>query len=296
MIKASSPAKIHLIGEYSAIWGKPTILLPVNLRLEVSLTPGQHEEKKPFQLAIEKAIQKKFGKKVPPYSLKITSNIPIGSGVGSSAALSSSLTKAILSLLKIKATDEEIFQIALEGEKVFHGFPSGSDLWTVILNKPIWYQKETPNSIVVKPLGLKLPKNLFLINSGKPQESTKQMVAWVSKKISKKAQVKFANLQESLTKQMLKVLKNKDKDKFIEIIKKAHKNLATLGVISKSAQKIVKMIEKVGGAAKITGAGGKKEGSGMLIAFHKNPQKLKALAKKNSWKIIPIQSYEVKPR
>src|SRR5579872_4084861 len=143
MIKATSPAKIHLIGEYSAVWGKPAILFPVNLKLTVTLEKTKEKQpKQPFQKVIDAQIEKRFGKKIPNYQLKITSDIPVGSGLGSSAALSTSLTKALFKMLKIKPKKDDIFQIALQGEKFFHGFSSGSDLLAIISNKPIWYRKE----------------------------------------------------------------------------------------------------------------------------------------------------------
>ena len=283
MITAQASAKIHLIGEYSAIWGKPAIIFPIDLKLSTEVQKSKTETKKEsFQKAIETKIETLFQKKVPAYSLKIDSQIPTGSGLGSSAALSASLTLALLKLINIKAPRQKVFEIAIEGEKVFHGFPSGSDLWTVILKKPIWFRKETADLMTVTPLDFKIPQ-LFLINSGKPYESTKQMVDFVTKNVSKATQEQFANNQEELTKQMFYALKNSGQ--ITNIIRGAHKNLAKLGVVSKGAGRIIKEVENLGGAAKITGAGGRKEGSGMIIAFHKQPKKLKSLG----YKLIKIK-------
>ncbi|MDP2632860.1 MAG: hypothetical protein Q8P25_04050 [Candidatus Curtissbacteria bacterium] len=280
MIKASAPGKIHLIGEYSAIVGKPAILFPINLSLTVFIQKTKTKVKKEqFQKAIELAIEKRFNIKIPNYSLKIVSNIPTGSGLGSSAALCASLSQALLKMQNIKASQDEIFQIALEGERVFHGFPSGSDLLTVIQGKILWYRKENPELIISIPLDIKISRKLglFLIHSGTPKETTKQMVEFVLKSVPNKKFKQFCNSQEELTKTMFNVLKSADQDEFTRIIKAAHKNLATLGVISKSALEIVRQIEQIGGAAKITGAGGRKEGAGMIIAYHPKPEKLISL-------------------
>ena len=56
--------------------------------------------------------------------------------------------------------------------------------------------------------------------------------------------------------------------------------LEQLGVVSNSTQKFIRDIENSGGAAKISGAGGVKTGSGIVLAVHDDPQKLMALAKK----------------
>lgn len=279
MIKVSAPAKIHLIGEYSAVLGKPAILFPINLSLTVAIQKTKAKVKKePFQKAIELGITKRFKLKIPNYSLKITSNIPIGSGLGSSAALSASLTQALLKLINIKTSQDETFQIALVGEKIFHGFPSGSDLWTILLNKPVWYRKETEDLLIVKPLDFPIHRNirLFLINSGKPAETTKQMVKSF-KKINPKHLKEFSDSQEELTKNMLPVLRRGNQKELLTILSKAGQNLEKLDVVSKKGLEIIRKVEQVGGAAKITGAGGKKEGAGMLIVYHPKPEKLKSL-------------------
>lgn len=290
-ITASSPAKIHLIGEYSAVFGKPTIVFPIDLHLTVILKRSAQMQKQPFQIAIEKAIEAKYHKKIPPYSLKIQSNIPIGSCVGSSSALSASLTKALLEMLKVKANTDDIFEIAVEGDKIFHGFPSGSDLKAIILQKPLWYRKETPGLILVKTLDFKLPKQLklFLIHSGKPQETTREMVTYVKEKIPQTTFGKFANDQEELTKTMFSILKNFNSEEFTRAINQAQQNLEKINVVSPQAKEIVKKVQKIGGAAKINGAGGRKNGSGMLVTFHKKPEKLILLAKQNDWEMIPIK-------
>ena len=291
-ITSISPAKIHLIGEYSAIYGKPTILFPINLELSLTIQKTTKKTKKePFQKIIEQKFEKKYGKKIPNYSLQIKSNIPIGSGLGSSAALSAALTKSLAKMLNLKLTDDDIFDFALEGEKYFHGFPSGSDLWTIIAGKILWYRKETPDLIIKKPLDLTLSENLslFLIDSGTPEESTKEMVTYVIKNVQPKNFQLFADAQEALTKEMYYALKENDQKSFLRIIKDANKNLQALGVVSKTTKEIIKKIEAISGAAKITGAGGRKKGSGMIIATHIKPAKLISLAQKNNWKIIPIE-------
>ena len=292
MNKAQAPAKIHLIGEYSAVYSKPAILFPINLHLEVSINKTSKVIKKePFQKAIEQEITTRFKKKIPNYSMEIKSNIPVGSGLGSSSALSASLTLAILKMLNIKATSGEIFKAALAGETVFHGFPSGSDLITVIAGKIIWYRKENADLILYKSININLPDDLelYLINTGIPKETTKQMVDFVMKKVPKNKFKQMADDQERLTKETYSILNNFESKKFLQTIIKAQRNLEKLEVVSKKTKLMISKIEAIGAAAKITGAGGKKDGSGMLIAYHKNSQKLLTLASKNNWEITKIE-------
>jgi len=53
-----------------------------------------------------------------------------------------------------------------------------------------------------------------------------------------------------------------------------------MGVVGKKAQSLIRSIEKLGGFAKISGAGGITEGSGMILCYLSNFEKIEEIAKK----------------
>jgi len=308
MIKATSPGKIHIIGEHAVVHNYPAIIAAINLYMTGKISKSKIKEiiidKKPVEKKViklseifEKAIKSKFkSTKIPTYRLEISSNIPIGRGLGSSAALSALISACLLILTKNDASDAE--EIALRGEQFFHGNPSGGDLATVVNGGFIWFRKENELLKIIKPLPFSLSKKLkpfILIDSGKPKESTKFMVEKVQRLLnrSKETVENTFNDQEALTQKMLICLKKGNEKELIQIIKKAHKNLVAIDVVSQRAQDIVNNIEKLGGAAKISGAGGKKDGSGMLLCYHQNPQKvLKFAANYN----LPAYKVKISPK
>ncbi len=202
MIKVSAPGKIHLLGEWSVVWGKPAILAAVGLKVKVEITKASGNTH-PLKEVIEPIIKRELGiKKLPPYDLTITSDIPIGAGLGSSAAVSSAFIAALLSFLKAKWDLQLVNKLAYEAEKVFHGNPSGGDNSTVVYGGLMLFPGKKLDFIIPK----KLAKNFVLINTGKPKESTKEMVAMVGKQSAK-----FRNIfddQEKLVRKLLPVLKN----------------------------------------------------------------------------------------
>ena len=139
----------------------------------------------------------------------------------------------------------------------------------------LWFRKEfeflkTFSSLPFKPH--KNIKQFILINSGKPKESTREMVEKVAK-LKKQFPQKVKSLffsQEELTKNMALALKDGDEESLINCIKMGEYNLEKLGVVGRKARLIIRKIEKLGGAAKISGAGGVKDGSGILLAYHKS--------------------------
>ena len=75
----------------------------------------------------------------------------------------------------------------------------------------------------------------------------------------------------------------------IECIRFGEENLEKLGVVGDKARFLIRAIEKLGGAAKITGAGGFQEGSGMLVVYHKDIEQILTYAKQKKLEAMNIK-------
>lgn len=314
-ITISAPGKIHLLGEHAVVYGKPALLASINLRVTVhiqlchsgeSSSPESEDEidsgYAPFtrMTDIIEPIVKKYLKikNIPPYQLEISSELPIGAGLGSSAAVSGAYIAALLSFLKITWDLKLINELTYEAEKVFHGNPSGGDNSTVVYGGLVWFRKETPparNTLsnamaggelkIIQPLPFtvpsKLSKNFVLINTGTPKESTKEMVEMVGSefRVQNSEFRKIFDEQEQLVRKFLPVIQDGNEDQLIKIIREGEKNLETIGVVSPYAASIIRKIEKAGGAAKICGAGGKTKATGILLCYHPQKKVIENIAK-----------------
>lgn len=286
-ITVSAPAKVHLLGEHSVVYGKPAILTSVGLRLTVTISQGRTVpvELKKLQKIIERVVKKELKlKKVPLYSLEITSEIPVGSGLGSSAAVSAAYIGALLSYLRVAWDLNLINKLAYEAEKVFHGNPSGAEPATVIFGGLIWYRREAPDLKLIHPLSFTLPqklsKNFVFINTGTPKYSTREMVIKFKELYDKKPKLvnTFLENQERLVKELLNVVRNADEKNFIRIIREGERNFESVNLVSKSSQEIIRKIEKKDGAAKICGAGGVDGPTGILLCYHKDKKIIEKIA------------------
>lgn len=287
MITVSAPGKVHLLGEWSVVWGKPAILATVDLRVNITLSTSsvasstQSEIKKIVEPIVKKHLKIKT---IPSYNLAISSQLPIGAGLGSSAAISASYITALLTFLKVKWDLNLVNSLTYEAEKVFHGNPSGGDNSTVVFGGLVWFRKEDPNLKLIQPLPFTIPaklaKNFILINTGTPKETTKQMIAMTQELFDKKPKLKetFLTTQERLVRELLPALKDAGEKELIRIIREGEYNLDKIGVVSPYAKSIIRKIESAGGAAKICGAGGKTGPTGVLLAYHKDKSKLEKLA------------------
>jgi len=287
-LKISCPGKIILMGEHAVVYGRPAIVAAVNRRMTMNYE-SRIKNKQSFSTNNEEVS-----------TTKIISRIPIGCGMGSSAALSvilaashmvlsgmTELTSAILS---------KINQIAHENEKIYHTNPSGVDPTICTYGGILWYQKLKSGTKLFKKLEIKHLPKFILINTGKPEETTGEMVQMVSGKLKKEKNRtnRIFDVIEEQTKLFLKALTERmAKEKRVSLIKNCIQNcescLEDLGIVGQKAKEIVREIEENGGVAKVSGGGGTKKGSGILLCFHENPEEIIKIAKKNR-----LDYYQVK--
>ena len=95
--------------------------------------------------------------------------------------------------------------------------------------------------------------------------------------------------QEKQTKKLLLALKSGDRQALIEAMKKGQRNLDKISVVGSLAGKIIKEIEKMGGAAKVSGAGGIKTGSGMILCYHQDPTQIQKVAEMFQLLVLPVE-------
>lgn len=299
MIIVSAPCKVYLLGEWAVVWGKPALLTTVDLRMTATISPSRHPvlDKTSYgtgsiqiKKVIEPIVKKELKiKKIPAYSLKIESDVPIGVHLGTSAGVAVVSIAALLSFLGVKWDLELINKLAYEAEKKLQGNPSGADNSAIVYGGLVWYRKESESLKIIQklpfPIPTKLARNFVLINTGNPKLTTKQMIIKITDEFDKKPNLKkeFLESQEKLVRELLTVIKEGTSDiEMIRIIRAGEKNLESIGVCSPTVKKIIREIEKVGGAAKICGAGAFSGPTGILLSYHKNPSILEKVAKSNN--------------
>ncbi len=299
MITVSAPGKIHLMGEHVVVYGKAALLTAINLRAYVTIQEADKlsiessESDTLIRYAIE-LFQKTYHiEKLSSFLLKATSSIPPGCHLGSSAAISVATLGALHAFFNKGWNVTKINELAYEVEKKQHGNPSGGDNTAVTFGGFVWFRKEFEFLKSMWQLPFKISGNLkpfVLINSGRPVENTGEMVGMVKGKVEsgKWEMEKIFNEQEKITKRITIALKEGDEGELMQCIKEGERNLEAIGVVGEKAKTMIQEIEHVGGSGKILGGGGVKMGSGILLVYHPEIEKLTHLAKNNSWELIHI--------
>lgn len=239
--------------------------------------------------------------KIPRNSvLNISSNIPIGCGMGSSAALIVSLGKALLNYvggviaqhdkgaaeqLATLITPELFLDWARDIENLQHGLSSGLDLYLAYHGGGIWVEDEKYTTVNIPSLPL------LLVNTGRSQVSTGECVAAVREYFEKKH---LANDFTAVTCALMKACQSSGA--FAEMrrcVRENHKLLCTIGVVPPRVQSFVAAVEKYGLAAKVSGAGaiaGESAGIVMIVGDNAAGSENQSVENKN----IDIENTRIK--
>lgn len=309
-VVVSVPGKIHLMGEHAVVYGKPALLAAINRRMVVTVewserTKEKQTSQEPLEIISSESdvyvkhiiavVAKTFDSvSMPPLKIMISSTITPGYHLGSSAATAVGVSAALIYVLKKLWNPTKINEVAYEAEKKQHGTPSGGDNTAVCFGGLLWYRKELEFLKSMWQLPLRIDKslqNFFLLDTGRPVESTGEMIALVRDHVqmnSRRMYAAFAD-NEIQTKRLAQALKQVNEKELMASLSDGQKTLETMGVVSSWAKKIIGSIKTYGGAAKILGGGGKQKEVGYLLCYHPNPQGFVAWAKEKKYTVEHIQ-------
>ena len=225
------------------------------------------------------------GEKTPAgkVTVEMTSENPLGSGMGSSAAWGASLACALLHAAHFLLTGqtfdnsrekEFVWSYTNFLEALYHGRPSGCDAAVSIHGGVLFYQRGTPPAkTIVRPLPrCKLDSLGMLVVNTNQKKDTKRLVAQVGafKQANPEEFRELVNTLGDVTSELVECLQEQTLDPFafLDYISMNQQYLQDLGVSAPAIDDIVSamMLREVHG--KLTGAGG----GGCVIGFPKDPR------------------------
>ena len=189
---ATAPGKIILFGEHAVVYGEPAIAVPVSsiqARASVNAVIGgssgeihidapdislsapvmELDPDHPLRAAVMAVLGNNDPREIPACNIHISSTIPAASGLGSGAAVSAALIRALSAFLGQRLTNEQISQLTFEVEKIHHGTPSGIDNTVIAHQKPVYYLKGEPFQF----LSIGKPFSILIAGSGIPGHTRK---------------------------------------------------------------------------------------------------------------------------
>jgi len=231
---------------------------------------------------------------VVPMEITVESEIPLGAGLGSSAALSVCLAAGLTGVLhQIKGVEKNIFKdrsssvnkqvckLAFLSEKILHGSPSGIDNSVSTYGGLCSYLKGN-----LQPVKIKMDLNILLVNTNSFRH-TRDLVARVKERLQAYPEIIHPILKavDGISNKFLTLVQNLGEDenekyffKMVGELVECNQNLlSSLGVSHPTLDDVCLSLKKLGLFGKLTGAGG--GGFALAILPPNLPQKTITTAK-----------------
>jgi mevalonate kinase len=162
MTVAYAPGKVILFGEHAVVYGQPAIAVPVT-QVKAQATVETGPEGQGITMIAEDLEQNYSLDQAPPndalraivvstlehigvetrqdLTINVSSTIPIARGLGSGAAVSTAIVRALSKHFESSVSPQMISNLVYETEKIHHGTPSGIDNTVIAFEKPVYFVK-----------------------------------------------------------------------------------------------------------------------------------------------------------
>lgn len=280
-ISASAPGKVILFGEHAVVYGQPAIAVPVSqvqaktivsgrpdfptgkvllqapeIGLEEVLTNLPPDD--PLALLVANVFDEIGINNPPAMIIRITSTIPVASGLGSGAAVSVATVRALAEFLGQTLDDKRVSALAYEIEKVHHGMPSGIDNTVITYARPVYFRRaDNKEQNHVETFEVSTPFTLIICDSGIPSPTVTTVSgvreAW------QKDRIHFDELFESvglIVEQAKQAIVNGKVDRLGPLMNQNQKLLEDMGVSSEEIERLIQIAIMAGASgAKLSGGG-----------------------------------------
>ncbi len=221
--------------------------------------PKGHTSQKDARRVVPKGVE-----------IKVTSTIPLASGLGSGAAVSVAIIRALSAHLRQPFTDEQVNEIAYEVEKIHHGTPSGIDNTVVTYAKPIFFSKGQP----IELLNVAKPFTIIIGDTGIPAP-TKESVADVRElwQQDKRKMEMLFGVAGSLARTARQSIEGGHPERLGPLMNENQRVLAEMGVSSPELDRLVEASRRAGASgAKLSGGG--RGGNMIALSTQENAEKI----------------------
>jgi mevalonate kinase len=161
--KATASGKVILFGEHAVVYGRPAIAVPVaQVRAVATVHPGTdglivhapdlnrtfpvtpETEGQPLVSAVLHTLRHMDAGLDHNLVVRIKSTVPVGRGLGSSAAVADAIIHAVGRHFGVELPADVRSRLVYETEVVQHATPSGIDNTVIAFNQPVYFMRDQP--------------------------------------------------------------------------------------------------------------------------------------------------------
>lgn len=272
MTTANAPGKIILFGEHAVVYGRPALAVPIHavqatatvtdlaeadvriraLDLRRTFKLSQADANDPLALIVRLTLERL---NVPKEGLEVavTSTIPIAGGLGSGAAVSVAVARALARHVGVDLAAAEISALAYEVDRVHHGTPSGIDNTVIAHDKAIIFRKgqgwealdiTKPFLIAIADTGIASPTRVTVADVRTGWEKDRERME------------KHFDAIEEIVGRAREAIEGGEPERLGELMSKNQGELEAIGVSAESNERLIRAARAAGAAgAKLSGGG-----------------------------------------
>jgi mevalonate kinase len=265
---ARAPGKVILLGEHFVVHGNPALAAAIDRGVEAEAESNPDDVVVSKDLGLECAIRSPSGQLKPvatalqrlmdERSLKgvkvtINSSIPMGAGLGSSAASSVAALAAVGGFFRVTVSHDTLFNLGMISERIVHGNPSGVDVYVAVQGGLVYFKGRSRKVVSLRQ------RYPVMVSCTGTERNTGEMVARVAKfkEANPPLYRTLAKASEKLVEDCKKALEKGDSRVIPESMNFHQQALKSMGVSNPELDSLIKEARLAGFAgAKLTGAGG----------------------------------------
>ncbi|MEE2788846.1 MAG: mevalonate kinase [Myxococcota bacterium] len=291
----AAPGKVILFGEHAVVYGHRAIAAPLGSGLGTTV---QHSDQGPLLsiprwgqsgltveptaevqgpnamgLAFATALRTLELDPTTPVFVTIDGRLPMGVGLGSSAAFAVSLIRGLAAFADITLSEADLLNCAEAIEKVFHGTPSGLDHTVVATSQCLLYRRSDGPTFQKISVRCEIP---VVISWAPRVGTTREIVGGVRRRHDANPR-EFSALFEAmdtLVDGAISALETGDLPRLGQLFDLNHGYLSACGVSGPSNEDMVHLARASGAlGAKLTGAG---RGGAVIALAPNEPEQIVA--------------------
>ncbi|MEJ2551883.1 MAG: mevalonate kinase [Anaerolineales bacterium] len=276
MTRASASGKFILFGEHAVVYGQPAIAFPLRqlrANAQIRQLPDQahdrvhliapdvnfdmwlHEADRddPLRKITQLTLEELHVRSFPAIEIRISAEIPVASGLGSGAAVSTAVLRALCRHFNHPLELSRQSELVYEVEKIHHGTPSGIDNTVIVYDQAVYFVRgRQPERISIGG-----EFSFILADTGLPS-NTGEIVAKV-RQTWERDRASFDEIFQEIgqiTRNARTAIAGGDVSALGNLMDQNQEKLEALGVSSKTIEKLLSAARDCGACgAKLSGAG-----------------------------------------
>jgi hydroxymethylglutaryl-CoA reductase len=283
----TAAGKVILLGEHGVVYGRHALALPLPdaVSVAVEASEAQHHE---LPNEFVDPLLRDLGVDNRHWRIRVDSRLPLGKGLGSSAAIAVAIARAFNAKCGLGLDDARINEIAFASEKLAHGTPSGVDNTLATYAKPMLFRNKGALEFDELDPGGTPP---LVIAWGDETGRTSEQVAGVRERRERQPAHFDAlfDAMDQLSRDGARSLETADWEALGELMNVCQGLLNAIGVSTPGLERMIS-VARLNGAigAKLTGAGG--GGSIVALCPGKVAEVRGALHRAGYYTIVPGES------